>query len=70
MVSVDEMQFGFMPEKGTIDAVFILRRMQEEYHAKRKNLYVFCKHIESFCWSTKESVGMGNEEERNTRSFG
>ena len=34
IVSVDEMQFGFMPERGTIDAVFILRRMQEEYHAK------------------------------------
>ena len=27
IVSVDEMQFGFMPERGTIDAVFILRRM-------------------------------------------
>ena len=26
MVKVDEMQFGFMPGKGTIDAVFILRR--------------------------------------------
>ena len=34
IVSVDEMQFGFMPDRGTIDAVFILRRMQEEYHAK------------------------------------
>ena len=31
MVNVDEMQFGFMPGKGTIDAVFILRRLQEEY---------------------------------------
>ena len=29
-----------MPEKGTIDAVFILRRMQEEYHAKGKKLYI------------------------------
>ena len=27
IVSVDEMQFGFMPERRTIDAVFILRRM-------------------------------------------
>ena len=27
IVSVDEMQFGFMPEKGTIDAVFMLRRV-------------------------------------------
>ena len=40
IVSVDEMQFGFMPEKGTIDAVFILIRMQEEYHAKGKRLYM------------------------------
>ena len=31
------MQFRFMPERGTIDAVFILRRMQEEYHAVRKS---------------------------------
>ena len=34
IVSVDEMQFGFMLERGTIDAVFILRRMQGEYSAK------------------------------------
>ena len=27
MVKVDEMQFGFMPGKGMIDAVFILRRL-------------------------------------------
>ena len=25
--------FGFMPERGTVDAVFISRRMQEVYHA-------------------------------------
>ena len=34
IVSVDEIHFGFMPERGTILAVFIFRRMQEEYHAK------------------------------------
>ena len=32
--TVDETLFGFMPECGTIDAVFILRRLQEEYYAK------------------------------------
>ena len=41
IVSGDEMQFGFMSERGTINVVFILRRMQEEYHAKGKKLYVF-----------------------------
>ena len=37
IVTVDEIPFGFMPDRGTIDAVFILRRMQEEYHAKGKS---------------------------------
>ena len=32
--AIDDMQFGFMPGKGTIDAVFSLRRIQEEYLAK------------------------------------
>ena len=40
IVEVDEMQFGFMPGKGTTDAVFILRRLQEEYRAKGKKLYM------------------------------
>ena len=39
-MSVDEMQFGFMPERGTIDAVSILRSLQEEYHARGKKLYM------------------------------
>ena len=42
IVEVDEMQFGFMPGKGTIDAVFIVRRLQEEYRTKGKKLRVFC----------------------------
>ena len=40
MVKVDEMQFGFMPGKGTIDAVFILTRLQEEYVDKERKLYM------------------------------
>ena len=39
-VPVDEMLFGSMPERGTIDGVFILTRMQEEYRAKGKKLYL------------------------------
>ena len=40
MMIVDDMQFGFIPEIGTIDTVFILRRLQEEYPAKGKQLYM------------------------------
>ena len=32
---IDEMQFGFMPGKGTTHALFILRRMQEEFHGRK-----------------------------------
>ena len=35
-VTVNEIQFCSMPERGSIDAVFILKRLQEEYHAKGK----------------------------------
>ena len=34
------MQIGLMPERGTIDAAFNLRRLLEEYHAKGKRLYM------------------------------
>ena len=37
VVTVNEMQFGFMPERRTIDAMFVLRRLQEGYHPIRKS---------------------------------
>ena len=40
IVSADQMQFDFMPERRILDAVFIPRRMQEEYHDKGKKLYM------------------------------
>ena len=40
LVKVDDMQFGFMPGKGMTDALFILRRMQEEFRGKEKKLYM------------------------------
>ena len=46
IVNVGEMQIGSMLETQTIDAVFILRRLQEEYHAKGKKLYMCFVHLE------------------------
>ena len=56
IVTLDEMHFGLMPERGTIDAVFILRRKQEEYHTKGKKLYMCLVDLQ-------ESVGLVIEEE-------
>ena len=38
-VSIDDMQFGFMPGRGTTDAIFIARQVQEKFIAKNKTLY-------------------------------
>ena len=38
-VAIDDMQFGFMPGRGTTDAIFILRQVQEKYLAKNLPLY-------------------------------
>ena len=48
IVIVDVVQFGFMPDRGAIDVVFILRRLQEKYPAKGKKLYLFCGPRKSF----------------------
>ena len=40
IASVDEMQFGFMPERGLNDAVFILRRIPDKSHTKGRKLYM------------------------------
>ena len=34
LVNIDSMQFGFMPGRGITDALFVTRRMQEEYRNK------------------------------------
>jgi len=38
-VKIDAMQFGFMPGKGTTNAIFTVRQMQEKYGCKGKKLY-------------------------------
>jgi hypothetical protein len=40
-VKVDKMQFGFMPGKGTTDAIFVVRQMQERHQKKKKLYYAF-----------------------------
>ena len=39
-IDIDEMQFGFVPGRGTTDVISLLRQLQEKYLGKRKNLYL------------------------------
>ena len=37
LVTIDQMQFGFMPGKGTTHALFIFRRMQKSFEKESKS---------------------------------
>ena len=42
VVDIDKMQCGFiMPGRGTVDAVFVLRRLSEKFRAKNKELFLY-----------------------------
>ena len=39
-MKIDDMQFGFVPDKGTVDAIFMVRQLQEKFLEKRKVLFL------------------------------
>ena len=41
MVDINKIQYGFVPGRGTTDAIFTVRQLQEKYRAVKKPLY-FC----------------------------
>jgi len=48
-IDINDMLFGFMKGKGTIDAIFIVRQMQEKFRAKGKKLYAgFVDMVKAF----------------------
>ena len=40
VVSIDDSQFGFVPGRGTTNAIFVARQLQEKYLAAHKRLYM------------------------------
>ena len=40
LVSINDSQFGFVPGRGTTDAIFVVRQLQEKYLAANKGLYM------------------------------
>ena len=46
VVSIDDSQFGFVPGRGTTDAIFVVRQLQEKYLAVNKRLYMAFMDLE------------------------
>ena len=46
LVSIDNSQFGFVPGRGTTDATFVVRQLQEKYLAANKRLYMASVDLE------------------------
>ena len=46
MVEIREVQYGFVADKGTIDAIFILRQLQKKYLVNDTELYVMFVDLE------------------------
>ena len=46
VVELDEMQMGFMPGRGTTDAIFIKRQLIEKYEVAGRNLYMVFLDLE------------------------
>ena len=40
-IEINDMQFGFMKGKGTIDAIFMARQMQENFRVKVINCILY-----------------------------
>ena len=40
LVSIDNCQFGYNPGRGTTDAIFVQKQLQEKYLAANKRLYM------------------------------
>ena len=57
MVDIDKMQYGFMLGRGTVDAVFVLRRLSEKFRAKNKKLFfIFVNQEKAFDWVPREVI--------------
>ena len=66
LVSTDDSQFGFVPGRGTTDAIFVVRQLQEEHLAANKRLYMafvdlekaFDRVLQNVIWWALRKLGV------------
>jgi len=55
-IETDDVQFGCMKGKGTIDAIFVVRQMQEKFRMKSKKLYFGFVNLEKAFYRVSREV--------------
>ena len=55
-VRIDDMQFGLMPGRITIDVIFIVRQLKEKFHATNKTMYIAFVDLEKAFYRVPRSV--------------
>ena len=58
-VRIDDMEFGLMPGSNIIDAIFIVRPLQEKFHVNKTLYMAFCRSVKGIrsCTQTCHLVG-------------
>ena len=57
LVSINDSQFGFVPGRGTTDAIFVVRQLQEKYLAANKRIYMAFVDLEkAFDWVPQKVI--------------
>ena len=57
LVSTDDSQFGIVPGRGTTDAIFVVRQLQEKYLAANQRFYMAFIDLEKAFASEGQLVG-------------
>ena len=60
-------QFGFMPEKGTTDAIFAARQMIEKHRERQKELHIVFIDLDKVVWRCTREKGVPEKYVRSVK---
>ena len=65
LISLGDMPFEFSPGRGTTDAIFIDKQIQEKFLAQKRPMYGICGHEEGILQSSSRRGVVGLKTDRS-----